>query len=319
MSRILRQDEIDRFFQPAAPPEAPRSVTTCNFRTVGQVSLTEISALTRLHETVARNLTHALAAYLRVVLELSLASVEQVTYREFLQRIPNVTYLATLRLQPLDTVCAVQMDLAVGFPIIDLLLGGKGNADVQIRPVTDIEEGILENVIGLVARELEANWQPVLEQKIAFDQHWPEAQVHQFLPGNAKVLVLTFALRLPDAEGALHVVLPALAASVFLRKFSQERSQRRRAPEAEAQLRARLLQCPFQAELRLPSSRVTVRELLALEAGHILALDQPAESPAWLTVAGRQLFWAKPARTGGQRAAQVEQRAWEKGGGNGEG
>ncbi len=316
MSRILRQDEIDVLFRAAARPEPQRSVLPCNFRTVGQVSLTEVSALTRLHETFARNLTHDLAAYLRVVLELSLTSVEQLTYGEFLQRIPDVTYLATLRLLPLDAVCAVQLDLAVGFPIIDLLLGGQGNPDVKIRPVTDIEEGILENIVRVLARELQASWQPILDQDIAFDQRWLEAQVFQFLPANEKVLVLAFEVRLPNAHGTLHVLLPALAASVFLRRFSQERSQKRRgAPETEARLRQRLLQCPFHTELRLPNSAVTVRELLSLEAGQILALDQPADSAGYLAVAGRQLFWAQPARTGGQRAAQIQSRVplWEKG------
>lgn len=316
MSRILRQDEIDVLFQASPRREAHRSITPCNFRTVGQVSLMEVSALTRLHETFARNLTHALAAYLRVVMDLSLVSVEQLTYGEILQRIPDVTYLATLRLLPLDAIAAVQLDLAVGFPIIDLLLGGQGNPDVKIRPVTDIEEGILENIVRVLARELQASWRPILDQEIEFDQRWLEAQVFQFLPANEKVLVLAFEVRLPDAHGMLHILLPALAASVFLRKFSQERSQKRRAtPENEARLRGRLLQCPFATELLLPSSAVTVRELLALEAGGILMLDQPAESPAYLTVAGRQLFWAQPARTGGQRAAQIQRRVplWEKG------
>lgn len=319
MSRVLRQDQIDVLFHPAAAAAhagAGSGITPVNFRTVGQVSLMEVSALTRLHESFARNLTHALSAYLRVVLELNLTTVEQLTYGEFLRRVPDVTYLSTLRLLPLDAIAAVQMDLAVGFPIIDLLLGGQGNPDVKIRPVTDIEEGILENIVRVLARELQSSWQPILEQEILFEQRWLEAQVFQFLPANEKVLVLAFEVRLPDTHGMLHILLPALAASVFLRKFSQERSQKRRGtPENEARLRSRLLQCPFQTELLLPTTAVTVRELLELEAGQILTLDQPAESAAYLTVAGRQLYWAQPARTGGQRAAQIQRRVplWEKG------
>lgn len=318
----LRQDDIDELARLArhdkgtpAPAAAAgksraRAVARCNFHTVGQISREEIGAMARLHESFTRNLNHSLGAYLRVVLEVKLDSVEQLTYSEFLKRVPEVTYLASLRMMPLDSAAAVQMDLNIAFPIIDLLLGGKGGADFEAREVTDIEEGILENVMRLVARELQAVWEPVLPQEFEFEQRWQTAQIQQFMSPNERVLVIAFDVRMAEANGKLHMLVPALASNALLRRLSLEWSvqKRRGTPEEQARIRGRLLQCPFPVELELPGGITSVRELMALEPNHVLPLNLPLDSPAYLSVAGLRLYTATPARSGGLRASQIKQR-----------
>lgn len=310
MGTIINHDAADIAERAKAGDGRARGVAPCNFRTVGQINRDEINALTRLHETFARNLAHSLGAYLRVGLELTLGAIEQLTYSEFLKRIPEITYLASLRLMPLDAVAAAQLDLEIGFPIIDLLLGGKGATGFAVREITDIEDGILENVLRVVARELQIAWQPIFEQQMEFDQRWGAAQILQFMPHNERVLVLSFELRLGETKGSFKLLLPAVAANALLRRLSQEsvRQKRRGAPEEEARIRARLLQCPFALELQLPDSRISLRDLTELRAGQVISLDLPLDSPAFLTVGGLRLFAAAPARCGGMRAGQIRMR-----------
>ncbi len=94
-------------------------------RKAGQIGREQLQAITQLHEGFARSLTHALGAYLRVVFAATLVSAEHLTYREFLERIPETTYLASCKLEPMGVIGALQLDLKVALPIVDLLLGRR--------------------------------------------------------------------------------------------------------------------------------------------------------------------------------------------------
>ena len=92
-----------------------------------------------LNDLFARNLTHNLAAWLRTRFQVNLVSAEQIPFNEFLLRIPEISYVASVRLEPLGALSVLQLDLALAPPIIDLLLGGDGK-DGPLRELTDIEE-----------------------------------------------------------------------------------------------------------------------------------------------------------------------------------
>ena len=96
-----------------------------------------------------------------MVFAATLVSAEHLTYREFLQRIPETTYLASCRLDPMGVHRRAAAGLEGGFPIIDLLLGGEGKGMAATREITEIEEQILDSVARIICRELGAAWQAV--------------------------------------------------------------------------------------------------------------------------------------------------------------
>src|ERR1700758_1396371 len=101
MEKVLNQDEIDAMVLAArggatasAPVNAP-IVQRWDVRQIGQIGRDQMRAINVLHEAFARNLTHALGAFLRVVMQVGLVSAEHLTYREFLQRMPELNYMCS--------------------------------------------------------------------------------------------------------------------------------------------------------------------------------------------------------------------------------
>src|SRR5436305_12358098 len=141
MEKILKQDEIDALFEAsetAAPPQrgaADERVMPFSFSAAGQISTDQLRAISMLNDLFARNLTHNLAAWLRTRFQVNLVSAEQIPFNEFLLRIPEISYVASVRLEPLGALSVLQIDLALAPPIIDLLLGGDGR-EGQVREVT---------------------------------------------------------------------------------------------------------------------------------------------------------------------------------------
>ena len=292
----------------ASPPPSAASHTVAlwDARQSGQIGRESLRAITLLHESFARNLTHALGAFLRVVFEASLTSAEHVTYREYLHRLPEVTYICSCKLAPMDEPAVLQLDLSVAFPLIDLLLGGEGKGTLEPREVTEIEEQILESVVQIICRELGIAWQ-ALGLEFRFDRRQQTANALRLMPPDDKMLALTFGITMPESRGNLQLAVPAAVSTALLRKMSADWAYRKPKGPAESKelVKARILNCPFSIELGLMKVRVFASQLMNLHRGELLVLQHPVDSPATLVVGEQPLFQAFMMRHGQKRVARL--------------
>lgn len=315
MDKLLNQEEIDAIFRavrsgdgvkrPEAR-EAGRKVEEWNFRQAGQINKEQVRSIGSLHEGFARNLTHSLGAYLRVPFEANLVSVEQLTYRELLGRLPEIAYYATFQMSPGNNLAAMELDLSLAFPIIDVLLGGEGGSDERVRELTEIEEQMLEVVARVVCKELETAWLP-LGMEFLFDRRQQPAQLQRLMPPTEKILALCFELQMPGSRGSMNIAFSAVVSNALLRKLSKDWGYRRPSHEADSdgRLKHKLLGCSFPVTLGLLNVPVGIGQLMGLRPGDVLPLRRPVDKPAELMVAGRATFAARAVRSGILRAAQV--------------
>ena len=316
MEKVLDQAEIDAMLRAArgatsqASGERARSVTPWSIRQSGQIGREHLQSISLLHEEFAKNLTHSLGAYLRVDFAAALVSAEHLTYGEFLQRVPDLTYLASCSLLPVGVSALLQLDMAVAFPLIDILLGGEGKAtSVPQRAITEIEEQILETVVRIICREWQSAWQ-ALALEFQFEERRLAEHVEHLLPREEKTLTLSFEITVAESRGALNLVVPAMVSNALLRKISSSyaRDRGKETAESAARLRARLMSCPFSVNLGLELRSVSMRELSQLSRGNLLATNCPSTEAGELRAEHLPLFSASVARRGRNRAAQLLSR-----------
>jgi flagellar motor switch protein FliM len=319
MEKLLKQDEIDALFQAARTPDADSAqaevkarVTPYNFATSGQISNEQLRAISMLNDLFARNLTHNLAAWLRTKFQVNLVSAEQIPFNEFLLRIPEISYVASVRLEPLGALSVLQLDLALAPPIIDLLLGGEGR-DGPLRELTDIEESILASVVEIICRELTSAWQPV-GLSFNFERRQMQTQAARIMSVNEKTLCLSFEIRMPQSSGLLNLAFPAVVANTILRRLTSDWGRRRRhAPESLARMESLARKIRFGANLQLPSIRLAARSIESLAPGTILRLGVAGHQLAEWRVGGHRLAQAVAVQSGTQRAARIQTVAGQGG------
>lgn len=323
MDKQLEQSQIDQMFAAAREQAAKEAETNAgakatvvpksepyNFSRAGQISNEQMQAISTVNDLFARNLTHNLGAWLRTRFEVALVSAEQMTFAEFTERIPEPAYVCSARLEPLDVIGLLQMDLTMAPPIVDLLLGGIGRPGA-VREPTDIEDAILFSVMEIVLRELNQAWQPV-GLKFELDKREREAQVVRLMPASEKTLCVSFEVRMPEAQGSLNLCLPAVVLNTILRRLIAERDRpKRQSGETRARLSLLMAEAQFGAVLQFPSMRVNAGELAALTSGKILRLPLERQAAAELRIGGLPMFEGMPVRTGDQRGVQVRARTAE--------
>ena len=311
----LQQTEIDALFEAARSrtPEAAKNepqprVLPYSFSSSGQISNDQMRAISMLNDLFARNLTHNLAAWLRTRFQVNLVSAEQIPFNEFLLRIPEISYVASVRLEPLGAVSVLQLDLGLAPPIIDLLLGGDGK-DGPLRELTDIEESILGSVVEIICRELTAAWQQV-GLRFSLERRQMQTQVARIMSVTERTLCLSFEIRMPHSSGLLNLAFPAVVANAILRRLTSDWGRgHRHGEEARARMSGAARRIRFGCSLQLPTVRVPARILEELEPGSTLRLDLPANVLPLLRAGGETLYEGQAVRQGPRRAVRVERPA----------
>lgn len=310
MQKILNQEEIDALFQRARGTKAAgatgvsRHITLCDFRSAGQITKEQLRLLTGLHETFARNLGHSLGAYLRIAMDMAVVSVEQLTYAEFLQRMPEGIYYGALKVNDLDKPASIMIEMPIAFPVLDLVLGGRGRAEQEMRELTEIEEEIFGSVVATIIRELSNCWRP-MGIRFAFDGRMGQEEAAEINSPTERVLAISFELRMLDTQAMLNLVFPS-AVGVLMQRALQKSVRKISSAVSTEHIRNRILQSEFKLELSLPPVGVRAKQLLNLEQGSILSLQHKVHEPISLKVAGSSLFNAFPVAKDEKRAAYIQ-------------
>ena len=316
MEKLLDQEQINAMFramrgQANQKPQAagPQSVVSeCDLRHPTHLTKEQVRSVTSLHEAVSRNLTHSMGAYLRVGFEAAVVSVEQLTYAEFLGRLPDVTYLCSLNVSPISATAVLQLDLQIAFPIIDLLLGGTGGLVTEVREATEIEEELLAGIVKVVARELASGWSTA-GFDITFDERQLPAAAQRLMRPIEKTLVVSFELHIAQVRGMLNIAFPAVVANTLLRKILRETKPKSKGHTApDAMIRSLLLECDFPLRLEIQRTTLSLRELVEMKVGTVLMFDHRVRDDIVLSVNNVELFHARPVRTDHNRGAQLHSR-----------
>jgi len=281
-----------------------------DFKRPERVSKDQMRALQTLHESFARNFGAALSGFLRTIVEIKVATCEQMTYGEFISGLPNPTSFNLIQADGLEGQMCLEISPLIIYPIIDRLLGGT-NHDLFIpqRPVTQIESRLIGNVTNRGLEALGEAWESVrkLDFEIAASESNP--QLVQIVPPNEVVVVIGLELKMSNRAGTMNLCIPYNVIEPVMEELSAQSwfaaTRNTNADDLEMQLKQNLGQAPLAVGGVLGETTITLRDLLGLSVGDLLVTEKRAVEPVVLTVEGEKMFLAELGAYRGSRAMRV--------------
>jgi flagellar motor switch protein FliM len=315
VSRILTQDEIDALIAStpadATHARAQRSaqVIAYNFRHPDRVTKDQIRSLHFLHDRFARNATASLSAFLRTTTELSIVSVEQFAYSEFLLALPDPTAFYALSMTKGEALAALELNPGVAFAMLDRILGGSGESGAPQRALTEIEQNVVDSVVKLLLDHLTETWKSVTEIRFQIHARETRPQMLPVVSWNEIIILMTFDLKVGEARGMLNICVPASLIEATGTNFAQglQQAKRERTPAEGQWLTDSLGMAPLTVTADIETSLRT-RELLCLEPGQVLNLGAPLDSGVNVKVGDIIKFRGRLAASAGRAAVQVHDR-----------
>ncbi|HWB17228.1 MAG TPA: flagellar motor switch protein FliM [Vicinamibacterales bacterium] len=315
MAKILSQAEIDALLTVAADAPIGRRanaqgpVVRYNFRRPDRVSKEQIHALQFLHERCARNMSTSLSAYLRTTINMTVASVEQFAYSEFLGSLTDPTAFYALSIAPFDELGAVEINPSVAFAMLDRMLGGSGQPAPVNRPLTEIEQNVVDAVLKLVLEGLSEAWRPVTSLTFGIRARETRPQMLQVAAPNEIVVAVVFDVQIGAVRGLVNLCIPTSVVEVAGTHFAHAWQRQRR--ELSAQERAWMdenLASVTVPVVPLIRTELHAGAVLALQPGEVVALPLAADRPLDVYAGGVRKFTGRLASDRGRLMVMVEER-----------
>lgn len=336
MAEVLNQNEVDALLaavdsgQVSGEQEAEAStrvfsatrrngtsdaeVRPYDFKRPERVSKDQMRALENLHEGFSRNFGAALSGFLRTIMEVKVASIEQMTFSEFTHSLPNPTCFNLLSCEPLEGSICLEISPLIIYPVIDRLLGGS-NADLFIpqRPLTAIELRLANKILARAMPALQEAWANVIPLQFKLMETESNPQLVQIVPPNEVVVVVGFELKMGGRAGTMSLCIPYNVIEPVVEKLSNQTWAAYKQNRKGDHLRNRITQHLDSAKLTvtavLANTTIKLSELANLQEGDILMTEKAAASPLTLMVEGKTKYIGHLGQYKGNRAFQTK-RAW---------
>jgi flagellar motor switch protein FliM len=326
MSKTLSQWEIDALLNSIGnddstaggagaavgllPSLGERSIKLYDFRRPDRFSKEHIRAIQNIHETYARVTASSLSSYLRSATTVSLSSIEQVVYDEYVHQLANPTLVNLVELQPLSGRIVVEMNMNLGLAMLDRMMGGAGQVNARRNELTDIEMSLLRSLGGTISAGLKDGWTAVADLQPALVETVLNADLVQAaLPGDIAALLL-FEIHTLGLSGTISICVPHPVIEPLMDRLNTQAwfsTSSRKSGSEDDRLRIsdgiRGARLPIAVELG--STSITVGELLDIRAGDVLRLDRGVEGELPILAGKRARFVGRPGTLGGNRAIQV--------------
>lgn len=313
LSSLLGKGAGSAAAEPVQGGERRRRVVPYNFRRPDRVSKEQVRSLYLLHDMFSHSLSSSLPIFLRTISEVTLVSVEQQAYVEYLYGLPDPTAIFTLSMRPLPGVAVLELNPSVAFPVIDRMLGGPGQSLKEARAVTEIEQKILEGFLKVVVDDLREAWRPLIELDLEIVGRETRPQLLQIVAPNEVVITIVFHVQIADARGMMSLCIPAVALESIISRFNQSSYSRSRdvGPGQTHLLLNALSGVGFEVAAELTGTTASMDDLMALAPGDVLRLDHRADDPVEVSVAGVVKFYGELLSRGGRSAIHIRGRAGE--------
>jgi flagellar motor switch protein FliM len=252
-----------------------------------------------LHAGCATRLAAALSARLRSPVDVRLNSVDRIGFGAFLLNHDRAMCCIPLRSATHDRGLALEIDLAVLYPLIHRLLGGELDSDsVPDRPLSEVEKRLTERIAEVVLGELQTSWERLLPLPWSVDRVESQVSLADGLSAREIICTIRFQLQLGAARGDLLAVVPW-----SLLEGIDDSSWQHAVDGVEPAAGS-----PDAVELTVgwPEVDLPAEDIQNLQVGDIITTDRTSDDLLEVKLNGVTQFRARPGTLDGHRAIRLE-------------
>lgn len=319
MDEVLSQAEIDLLLNALTSGEITAEeiskekeadkIKHYDFKRPNKFSKEQLRTLHLIYDNFSRLVSNFLSAYLRSNIQIKLATVEQLTYEDFILSVPTPTLLTVFNQEPLPGSAVFETNSGFIFPIIDLLFGGPGLMPKKVRDLTDIEVGVLKNLYNKLLENITIVWSDIYELKPSIQALETNPQLNQIISPNETVVVITLSTNINNQAGLINICMPFMHLEPVLSKLTAKHWF---ASMAEGKvdvlkeiIRNNLKDANVELTALVGQTTITVRDFLNLQIGDVIALDNKVGEDMLLMVEGCPKFKTQAGIVGNKMAVQV--------------
>lgn len=323
MAEQLSQSQIDALLKKMSSGEVEvedesRKVREYDFKSPKKFTKEQLKSLDSLHETFSRMLASYFSGLLRTVCEIEVVQIEEQRYYEYNNALSDTALIGLVDMKPAskrydDATLIVDLSTAIGFYLIDRVLGGPGKGYNLERNYTDIEIAILSNVFEKISTRIQDTWANNIEVEAHLKGIETNSRLLQvFAPEDIVVIVMLNVNLGNKISGPMSICIPAefleSVSDTFSLRFA--RSNKKQDVDKEDAKKRIILEnvCESEMEIRVifDELKLQMKDIMQLQVNDVIPLSKSVNSDVTVTVDEIPWFTAKLGETKKKKAIKLQ-------------
>jgi flagellar motor switch protein FliM len=196
------------------------------------------------------------------------------------QSIPSSYHI--FRLEPLKGSSLLVLEGKLVYTMVNSFFGGKGTSYYKMegRDFTAIENKMIRTVVDIMLRDYERAWQPVQRMTTVLSRSEVNPQFVSIVPTSDMVWVVEVEMTFEDVSEKLYFCLPYSTIEPLKEKLKARFQSESMESENTwmGRVEEGLKSVPVDLRVRLGTSQITAKDVLALKPGDVIQLRERAGS-----------------------------------------
>lgn len=326
MNQVLSQNEVDALLAAVSEGEVGGSgndsggnsssagsdpgVIVYDLTSQDRIIRGRMPQLDVIYEKFMRAFRVSLSSALRKIASLNHASTDFLKFGEFINTLPIPTCMSVLRFNALRGSALIVVESKLAYALVDSFLGGidRPYTKIEGKEFTAIELSIIRKVVELALADLETAWAAVSKIDASFVRTEVNPQFVGIVPPTDVVIASTFDIELENANGTITLVIPYSTIEPIKAKLSsgfQVESDQTDKKLWTAVLKEQFLETDVSVRVSLGNTEITMGDLVNMQVGDVIPLEQDATGELNLEVEGVKKFKCYYGVSHGNVAVQV--------------
>ena len=232
-----------------------------------------------------------------------------IKFGDFIRTLPVPTSLHVLKMEPLRGHVLLVVESRLIFNLVDCFFGGTGRSSFKIegRDFTSIEQRVINKVVRMALKDLEEAWNPVTSIAFRFVRSEVNPQFATIVPPTELVIVVHYELEMDSLMGKIILCLPYSTIEPIRSKLSASYQSDQLEVDFSWTRRfiRRLREVQVSLTVELGRTQIKGQDLLRLEKGDVILLDQDVSHPLLVTVEGVPKYRAEAGIHKGNQAVKI--------------
>lgn len=320
MPEQLTQSQIDLLLNKMSSGDEvevkeDRKIRDYDFTSPKKFTKEQLKALDSLHETFSRMLASFLSGLVRSGCSAEVLQIEELRYYEYNNALSDNALIGILDFKPAEekyseTTLIMDMSTAMGFYLVERLLGGNGNLVELSRDYTEIELSILANVFGKISDRLQDTWNNNLDVSIGLNSLETNSRLLQVFHPDDIVVAVVFSIKIGALEGTMSLLLPADSIEEYIDTFSGRYVKvKRQDPEKELLKKNLVTENVFETDMEIQAVfgeiSMDLSEILDLQPMDIIPLGKSISEDILIKMDNLPWFNAKLGETKNKKSVKL--------------
>ena len=321
MANVLSQDEVDSLLggidQGSVETETDvpekdweREVYNFNARS-GPLNMPTLQVLV---ERCIGFLQENLSSVTNTNVEVKIGSSEMLEFNEFCSSLPLPASLNIFRINPFKGYAMLVMEGRMVFSFVESFFGGKGLRPVKLegRAFTLIESKIITKITRIILEDFQKAWVDtnISDVDMVYSHSEIDPQFTQIAKPDDMVIVIKFTVGLANSSGTISFCIPYSTVEPvkdkLKQKFSSEKQEVDEKWKTFLEEKTRKLKIDF--NVVLGTVKIKAGELMEMQVGDVIMLDQKIEEPMAANVQGITKFKGYPGSYSNHKAIKISER-----------